>query len=120
MARDDAQATSGMWGERRKEVVGRAMCTIPALPEPVKVRDINLAGFVVETKLPLSVGSTHACDFRLNGCVVRTSARVTERRYRPAAETHTVAFAFRLLTQKDASVIERLAGTILGFSGAQL
>jgi hypothetical protein len=123
MTRDDAQATSGtpgMWGERRAEVVGRATCTIPALPEPVTVRDLSLSGFVLETKSALQVGSTHACDFRFDGRVVRTSARVTERRYRPAVETHTVAFAFRLLTQKDAAAIERLAGTILGFSGAQL
>jgi len=117
MSSDVEQVQTGLWGERRAQVVGRATCLIPSLSEAVVLRDLSLSGFVLELPVPLSVGSVHPCDFNVDGRVVRTSARVTERRYRPAAGTHTVRFKFRSLSSRDDATIRGLAGGVLGFSG---
>jgi hypothetical protein len=107
---------SGMWGARREDAVARATCITKALGEPVALRDLSLAGFVIESSVPLPVGSVHACDLRVNGRSVQASARVIERRYKPTSPLHQIVFAFRPLTARDQGVIQQLAGGLLGFS----
>ena len=97
----------------RFDIVGKPWGTLDALT-PMRVRNLAPGGMLVESPIPLAVGSVHGFELSEGAATarVRAAVRHLSSRYRPgAAQCFLVGLEFQNLDIRSSAEIARMIDT---------